>query len=96
MSRSFCKDWPLGQIMAERGLKLKDLVYRTDIDTRRLSDYLANRVPFQPKHLHILADTLECDVEELLPDEAPKYRSRVTRYDSRKKSVARGDYPHVV
>ncbi len=67
----FNQSYPLGKMMKEDNVGVNDLAARTKISHRRLSDYLANRIPFLPHHLITLADFFECDPEDLVPDERP-------------------------
>lgn len=65
MSRPFNTSTPLGQILLERGLSVRELAEGTGIHSRTLSDYLANRVPILRHHLIEICDALDLEPEEL-------------------------------
>lgn len=54
MPKPFNKDTPLGQLMWQRGYTVNSLSRATDINVRMLSDYLAARRDFTPRHLAVL------------------------------------------
>ena len=54
MPKPFNKTTPLGQLMWQHGYTVNSLSRHTGINVRILSDYLAARRDFTPKHLAIL------------------------------------------
>lgn len=54
MSRQFNRTTPLGELMWQRGYKVKQLETNTGISYRTISDYLAGRKAIIPKHMAAL------------------------------------------
>lgn len=69
--RPYAHHTPLGREMWELGLRVKDVTRGTRISERILSDYLADRRPITLAHLHLLADFLDVDPDELIPPAMP-------------------------
>lgn len=74
--RPFNKSYPLGQIMAEEMITVNQLAAKANVSHRKISDYLANRVPYVPSHLIRLSEVLDCDPEDLIPDEPSMRENR--------------------
>lgn len=64
--RPFNTSTPLGQLMQERGLRVKDVGFGTRINQRTLSDYLAGRRPMLSRHLALLSAYLQVSPAVLL------------------------------
>lgn len=71
LGKPFNKNFPLGKMMAEEKVGVNELAAKTGVSHRKLSDYLANRVPFINNHLIKIADFFDCDPEDLVPDIPP-------------------------
>ena len=66
MGRPFNQSTPLGRIMYQRGISVKQLEHATGISYRTISDYLAGRKPIIPKHIAKFSAELDLPREVLV------------------------------
>jgi lambda repressor-like predicted transcriptional regulator len=86
--RKYPTHTPLGQIMYERGLSVKQMDTMSGVYNRTLCDYLANRWPITKAHLALLSDALDVHPDDLIPTTPPMFESerkcRTARENARK------------
>ena len=68
MSRPFNTSQPLGKIMFAQRWTVTEMSAASSINARTLSDYLAGRRVISERHLMDLADVLDVDPADLIPD----------------------------
>jgi transcriptional regulator with XRE-family HTH domain len=67
MPRPFAVQNPLGRRLEYFNLSVSELANRSGVSSRTLTEYLAGRAEMLDHHLTALADVLEVDPEDLLP-----------------------------
>lgn len=69
--RPYNSSSPLGRMIKDAGLRVKDVSWGTGIYDRTLSDYLAERKEISDGHLVTLCDFFDCEPEEILGSSIP-------------------------
>lgn len=69
MPKPFNKTTPLGQLMWQHGYTVNSLSHATGINVRIMSDYLAGRREFTPKHLALLVTEFDVPRAVLVGDQ---------------------------
>ena len=64
---------PLGQIMWEDNLTVREVALQTGIHPRIMTEYLSGRLPITAGHMAKLTDMLDMDPEELTYNGPAKY-----------------------